>query len=293
MAKEVVGFDVTISVRCSTDRHQEVAANLKQIFREWVFQREVSASGYDHWQVRGKLWKPKSLKGAIAAFHDYVWNGDWGVTCNKTHQGKCFNYVMKADTRKDGPWSSTDPDFEDPPPLTRQLRVFYKKVEETGMYPWQRDLQQLIKREDDRAITCIVETSGNNGKSIFCEHLGYQRLAFELPPILIMEDLMAVCMCVAAQKVYLVDMPRSMKKDKLAGFYAGLECLKNGRMYDKRHFFKQRRIDRPQIVVFTNDPPDKELLIADRWDIYYIMHRELVPEAVVQGAKPVDLISGL
>lgn len=59
-----------------------------------------------------------------------------------------------------------------------------------------------------------------------------------------------------------------MKKDKLGQFYAGLECLKNGYMYDKRYSFKRRRIDRPQIWVFTNTLPAWELMSMDRWQVY-------------------------
>lgn len=285
MAKESCGFDVTISVAKSSVHYLDIVERLKKVFKEWVFQRELTSSGYDHWQVRGKLYKPKSDAAAVHAFREVLWNGSWSRTSSGVHQGKSFNYQMKLDTHKEGPWSSKDPALADPPVLTRQLRKFYAHVEETGMYPWQSSVEALIKREEDREIICIVEPGGNNGKSVFCEHLEYTQVAYEIPPVTVMEDLMAIALCIAAQKCYLVDMPRAMKKDKLAGFYAGLECLKNGTMYDKRYSFKKRRIDRPQIVVFTNTPPDKELLIADRWLIFYILHHELVPESVVLGEK--------
>jgi len=79
---------------------------------------------------------------------------------------------------------------------------------------------------------------------------------------------MQCCMGIPPQKAYLIDMPRGMKKEKLAGFYSGLEALKNGTMYDKRHSFRKRRIDRPQIWVFTNHIPDVTLMSRDRWIIY-------------------------
>lgn len=286
MAKEVVGFDLTISVTKSTEVYQEVAARLRQVFKEWAFQREVSETGYDHWQVRGKLFKPKSEKGAAHAFGELVWSGHWTITSATVHSAKCFNYIMKADTRKDGPWSSKDAEFEDPPPLTLQLKEFYAQVKKTGFYPWQEKLASMIQVWNGRKIICIVETTGNNGKSVFVEHLEYTRAAYEVPALTVMEDIMQCCMCIASQKVYCIDMPRSMKKDKLWSFYAGLEALKNGVMYDKRHSFKKRRIDRPNIVVFTNCVPDRDLLSEDRWDIYFIASHDLLPAPVAQGAKP-------
>ena len=51
--KLLVGFDLTISVANSTEDFNQVILALKQVFRELVFQREKSDSGYDHWQCRG------------------------------------------------------------------------------------------------------------------------------------------------------------------------------------------------------------------------------------------------
>ena len=277
--KQVTGFDLTISVEKSTANYQEVAERMRQVFRKWVFQRETSESGYDHWQCRGYLWKKKRPCDCTKEFKETVWGGHWSITSNASHSSNNFDYVMKADTRTEGPWTDKDDQFEEPPQLTRQLQEFYKKIESSGMYHWQENLEKLIERKEDRKITCVIECDGNNGKSIFCEHLEYKRKAYEIPPMTCMEDIMQCCMCIKKQACYLVDMPRAMKKDKLAGFYSGLEALKNGVMYDKRHSFKKRRIDRPQIVVFTNVMPDKELLSTDRWDFYYIVDRRLCPES--------------
>lgn len=278
MASELACYDLTISVDKSTTNYLDVVERLRGVFKEWAFQREVGDSGFDHWQVRGKLFKKRNIGVCIKQFGEKLWHARWSPTCNSVHNAKSFNYMMKDDTRKDGPWTSKDPELEDPPVLTRQLRTMYEHWELTGKYPWQVDLEEIIKRLEDRKITCVVCTEGDNGKSTFAEHLEYIRVAYEIPPMTCMEDIMQCCMGIAAQKCYLVDMPRAMKKDKLAGFYAGLEALKNGVMYDKRYAFKKRRIDRPQIVVFTNCMPDRSLLTENRWDIYHIIQNRLVPE---------------
>ena len=75
------------------------------------------------------------------------------------------------------------------------------------------------------------------------------------PADTIMCDIMEFAHSFPAQKAYIIDMPRGMKKDKLADFYAGLESIKNGVTYDKRYVGKKRRMDRPQIMVFTNSLP--------------------------------------
>ena len=95
-------------------------------------------------------------------------------------------------------------------------------------------------------------------------------LALELPALRQFEDLLQFAYRFENQKAYLVDMPRAMKKDKLSEFYSGLECLKNGVVWDKRYAAKKRsrRMDRPQIIVFTNTLPAWEFMSKDRWACY-------------------------
>lgn len=277
---QIVGFDVTVSLRDERIPPAEFAAKLKEVFKKWVFQEERGeAEDYPHYQVRGHLYK-KKLVSAGKAFLGKALRGHATPTTTGVHNNNQFNYVMKADTRVDGPWKDTDEEFEDPPVLTRQLRDFLSAIgpDNSGMYPWQKKLLDMIQQVDDRKIVCIIDDgAGNNGKSIMGEYLEYFRYAFEVPPMTCMEDIMQCAMGMRPQKAYLVDMPRAMKKEKLAGFYSGLEALKNGVMYDKRYSFKKRRIDRPQICVFTNSMPDLRLLSPDRWSLWQISERNLVP----------------
>lgn len=261
----VVGFDFRFSAD-KVDGYLAAIPVIKSIFKKWTFQLEEGDSGYIHYQGRGFLFKKKPLALAINQFAGPLFNAHLSITSSLVHAKQCFCYVMKLDSRIAGPWSDIDEEFVDPPPLTRQLIDFHK----CELYPWQASLLQLIERRDDRYITCVVEPAGNNGKSILCEHMEYKALAYEIPGMYCMEDIMQCCMSIPEQKCYLIDMPRAMRKDKLGPFYSGLECLKNGVMYDKRYAFKKRRIDRPQVVVFTNVAPQTHYLSADRWDFYYI-----------------------
>lgn len=125
----------------------------------------------------------------------------------------------------------------------------------------------MCEELDDRHINIIYDVRGNLGKSIMCEYLEYEGLAFEIPPFRLMEDIMAFIMNFKVYPCYMVDMPRGMKKDKLGEFYSGLETLKNGLAYDKRYEGKKIRFDRPQIFVFTNSLPDFNLMSPDRWRV--------------------------
>lgn len=257
---QVTGYDITIASHHFAT-WQDLAKVLTEWGSKWAFQLEKGAeTGYMHWQIRLRLIKKKranELKGENKALP-----GHWSVTSNAVHADNSFNYVMKADTRVEGPWD--DRTWAEQPIETRQLRSFMDKP----LRDWQKVLLARIQQEDDRKIIMVHDDVGNSGKSIFAEFLEYKKLALELPPLRNMEDLMQFAFGFKDQKCYLVDMPRAIKKDKLSDFYSGIECLKNGVVWDKRYAAKKRRMDRPQIVVFTNITPKWEFMSADRWEVY-------------------------
>jgi hypothetical protein len=78
------------------------------------------------------------------------------------------------------------------------------------------------------------------------------------------------------KQIYIVDMPRGMKKDRLGDFYAGIEVIKNGVAYDKRYTAKKIRFDRPRIIVFTNMMPNLDLMSKDRWALWEIKNNKLI-----------------
>lgn len=255
--KQLCCYDVTMS--CDYMEYEDVVKHLRGWAKKFVFQKEQGDTGYLHWQIRLSLIKKRrlcELKGKLFP------KGHISITSKTVHDGNTFNYVMKEDTRIDGPW--TDQDCEEPPQLTRQLRTFMGH----NKYPYQEKIWDLCKFEDDRSINVIYDPVGDAGKTVFVEFMEYKGVGYEIPPFRQMEDIMQCVMSVKPKKCYYIDMPKGMKKDKLGEFYAGLECLKNGLCYDKRYAFKKRRMDRPQVFVFTNRLPVLELLSIDRWVIW-------------------------
>lgn len=262
MTNQLATYDFTLPA--DKNGKQEVIVTLNQWAKKWVFQREIADSGFDHWQGRLSLIKKRRIGELIKLTADHFDGVHWSPTTTDVHSKGNFNYVMKADSRTDGPF--TDQDNIEPPPLTRQLKSFLNQ----DKYPWQEQLLKMVAEEDDRSIKLIIDHAGNSGKSIFAEYLEYEGKAWEVPPFRAMEDIMQCVMSINNQKAYIIDMPRAMKKDKLSEFYSGLEALKNGVAYDKRYSFKKKRMDRPQVIVFTNKEPCWEYMSKDRWEIFYM-----------------------
>lgn len=282
----VVGFDITLNNPEVT--WKQWGKLLNGWCKKWVFQLEKGESGTPHFQARIHLIQRKTMAGLLTDFKQGNGpiadiGGRWSITSGGVHLGNKFNYVVKAD-REDGPWRDTD--WVEPPVLTRQLRTFLKHTK----YAWQETVEGWTTTEDDRSIKVIFDQWGNGGKSIFAEYLEYKGAAFEVPAMRTCEDLMQFAYGFRPQKVYMIDMPRGMKKDKLGEFYSGLECLKNGVCYDKRYCGKKRRFDRPQIIVFTNQIPILELMTKDRWEIYSMMQDhslvDITEECHEESSKP-------
>ena len=269
MSSQCAVWDVTWA--WDQDTIEKWRTFFKEYCKKWAFQNELSETGYDHGQGRFSLTSKKSFDILKALMDANGLNGyHLSPTSSATAKSGDLFYVMKADTRKAGPW--TDKDTEEEKLMTRQLA----KIKE--LYPYQKSIVEYLKTWEDRKILCIVQPSGDVGKSGFCEYLEYHDLAFEIPLMNDMQDIMQCVMGLPKKwTAFTIDMPKASKKDKLAPFFAGLECLKNGVVYDKRYAFKKRRMDRPHLIVFTNTLPDVALLSEDRWDFRMIRELCLVP----------------
>lgn len=265
----VCKYDFTLPVNENYPDHLTVINSVcKGWCKSWCFQKERGDTGYEHWQGRVSLIKKRRLNDLVTK---WCVGGHISITSGAVSKSNQFDYVMKADTCIEGPWIDTE--YEDPPPLTRQLKDFL----ELPLRPWQQQLKNSISVRNDRSIILVYDPTGNSGKSIFAEYLEYQGLAWEVPPMRNLEDIMQCCMSIKPQTAYLVDLPRAMKKDKLSEFYSGLESLKNGTTYDKRYNFRKRRMDRPQVVVFSNTLPCWDYMSQDRWEVYQMVNLALVP----------------
>lgn len=272
-----------ITIKREAIELDELRGILKQLCKAWCFQvEEGKTTGYVHWQCRVSL-RERCRYGAMI-------KTSLGSLGNCSHTSKAgalkvnfYNYCTKDYTRVEGPWSDKD----EVKVSTRQLKIF----EQFSLYPWQKKVVDMSANFCMRSIDVVYDTEGNLGKSIFGEWMEYCGMAEEIPPFRLMDDIFQWVFGRPKHSAYFVDMPRGMKKDKLADFYSGLEIIKNGVAYDKRYTARKVRFDRPRIFVFTNELPNFGLMSKDRWNVWCVKNRDLVKyeEEIVEGICNTDL----
>lgn len=254
---QCVVFDFTLSESYCTN-HKDLIKTLKPWCKKYCFQLEKGDTGYIHYQGRVSLLKKRrqcELRKVMKDV-DTLKHARWSVTSNGG-KGDLF-YILKADTKLSGPWADTDPY------IPRQVR------EMKDLRPFQRTIIESADVWDTRHINVVYCPKGNIGKSRLTAYMRAHQLGRALPPINDYKELMGVILCVPVSKLYIIDMPRAMKKDKLGGFYSAIESLKDGYAYDTRYTFKEKNFDCPQVWIFSNNLPDFNLLSRDRWIIYEV-----------------------
>jgi len=139
--------------------------------KHWVFQLEQGDSGYKHYQCRMSLLKKRRLPELITATKEAVPPGGH-FQMTSLANAKNFDYVMKADTRIDGPWSDKDVELYIP----RQFKGLVLR-------PWQQWVVNRSKIFNDRIINVVYDPEGGHGKSTLASYCELVMTGVDLPPI--------------------------------------------------------------------------------------------------------------
>lgn len=234
-----------------------IKKQLREICKSGTFQLEEGEKTKKlHYQGRISL-KKKRRKSEIVklATETFLRGIHWSPTSN-ANKGN-HDYVTKDHTRVDGPWDITECTY-----VPRQIR----EIKE--LRPFQQQIIEDAKKWNTRIINVVLNPEGCVGKSILKGWLRAYKIGRPLPAINDYKDIMRMVMDMPTSSLYLMDMPRAMKKDKLGGMYSAIETIKDGYAWDDRYQFKEKAFDSPNIWIFTNTAPDMDLLSRDRWKIW-------------------------
>jgi hypothetical protein len=256
--------------------------------KKWCFQLERgSETGYLHYQARVTLINRTRPERAQKIWFELLPGCHVTPTSTKVYTTKDEYYVMKEDTRVEGPWTDQDVDLSnivDPKSLPSDL------LKEDQLFTWQRQIIETFKSQDirwknRRKINVLIDLKGNIGKSALSLYCRIHKIAFTVPPQREDRDIIRCVMNVNKRFIfskritnYIFDIPRAASCKELNSLYCGMENIKNGYLYDDRYEYKELEIDVNTIWVFTNSVPPRDKLSEDRWDFYYINDKlELAP----------------
>jgi len=237
---------------------------LKENCKSWAFQLEEGESGYRHFQGRFSLKLKKRKVGVIDLFCNP--KGHISLTSSE-NKDNCF-YVLKDDSRIEGPWLDTDYD----PYIPRDVR------EMKELWPFQAKIKDMSQVYDPRVINMIICPRGKTGKSSIVRYMCVHGFARQIPFANDYKDLLRIVMDMPKSKCYMIDMPRAINKERLYQWTAACETIKDGYAYDDRYKFRDEYFDKPCIFVFCNKDVDESgTMSADRWRKWTIVDRQLVP----------------
>lgn len=268
MTNAVCVWDFTIS-KNHTDQNL-LKVRLQKIAKKWCFQLEMGETGYEHYQGRFSLKIKKRLPQCKELFFS---EAHLSITSNENK--KNMFYVMKDETRVDGPWADTDKEIYIP-------RQYRGKLD--TLRPFQKQIWDSYDEFEPRIVDCVINTRGNIGKSdcaSLCELYGR---GIDIPPMNDFEKIIeSLCDLLIAKReripgIIFIDIPKAIPQNKLAGMYAAIEQIKKGKVYDIRYKYREWWFDSPRVWVFCNTQPSLQYLSRDRWQFWEINDAlELVP----------------
>lgn len=257
---------------------------MKTFFRahckKWCFQKEEgSESGFVHWQCRVSLKERKRPKTAIRWIN--LPNNLPGGHLTPTSEAVALSgdnfYVMKEDTRLEGPWDNVNDMLP-----TRYIPLRFRK--EPNWKPWQKSvIDSIAVTADDRTVNVIIDLEGCHGKSFLGLYLFAHGKGGRLPVVETSKDILRAVQNAPKSSVYFFDMPRASKPKQMNATYASIEEIKNGYCCEDRYRWSPELFEPPHVWVFCNFVPDSGLLSRGRWIIWTINKNE---ELVLYGQKP-------
>lgn len=257
---------------------------LKASAKRWIFQTELAASGYKHYQGYVSLvdkQRPVCCATRLRELCDFKGSVHFSHA-SKVGQEALKKYSMKVDTRVDGPWCDRD---------SSKVVEYEKKIERVRLEdvfdPSSVSLTHasiigfcMDPTPVHRMITCIVDGPGAFGKSDIVRYLlkahpsvcylsygtakGLMHLAAKNPSAL-----------------YIIDLPRSRPTSLGQGeLWNAIEQIKNGFLMSERYEGSFECIKPPKVVVFTNVAPPLHFLSKDRWDLVDVSSEPRPPPRV-------------
>ena len=238
---------------------------------------DEESDGYIHYQGRFSLMKKKRKVELLTLLREnnfYLQKAHFSPTQTNT-MGNML-YVMKVDTRIEGPWCDTD---EKPLAIPYSLRDII-------LWDFQQEiLDRSMYCRSNRTINAVYCPDGNSGKTTVAFYAKCHKImnALIIPPI--MDNFLDLNQAVLSQcynkkeqpELLFLDIPRALPKNKMNQVLAFCEQAK-AYVFDTRYKYTELVfLKSPEIWIFVNTKiwDNRNLLSNDRWKVWTIKNREL------------------
>jgi hypothetical protein len=137
--------------------------------------------------------------------------------------------------------------------------------------PWQQLVAEWCAVVGDFPIKMVYDPNHVINKARVAatiDFLVHTNLAVNFPCNSSNKSIMRRAYYAGSANAFTVMMPRVSRGKTCAGFYCAMESLNDGVAYVTRPHFKQRELDQPQIIVFSNTLPNYTMLPEHKWEIW-------------------------
>lgn len=244
-----------------TDQDMEtLETKFKEICNKYVFQEEIGENGTPH--LQGAIWLKKAMRWSEFKLSDKI---HWE---KMRDEAGSLAYCQKTDTRKPNGKVCT---FGLPKPLNLI----------SNLYPWQMSLlAKLQEPPNDRTIIWIYDKDGMGGKTQFVKYcVSHFNMPFataggskDIANLLV--NLKKAGRDLNDINCFLFNFARDASS-KIS--YSALESVKDGLMTNIKYEAESLIFNSPHIVVMSNDLPQFKKLSSDRWEVFTIDNKELMP----------------
>lgn len=226
----------------------QLSQHLKGFCKEFYYQAEEGESGYRHWQICISL----NTKEYFGTVKNHFCLEAHIEPCKDWFQSK--NYCNKNETRIEGPYSHKS--------------SFVWTIKELN--EWQKRCLDIVTdfAEDEyhrRTIHWVWSKEGCLGKTEFCRYMMAHHGAI-LCWNACSKDVAHIVSKKEDKKIILFDFERGAV-DRGNINYNIIERLKGGILFSGKYDGDSQLFNHPNIMCFANEPPEKERLSKDRWNV--------------------------
>lgn len=250
------------------ENRQKLINIFKTYAKRWIFQAEEGEkTKTPHYQ--GYISTKRKTKNHILAqlFRMLGVEGSLDITpavgnSESEAQVAISYYVMKDETRVDGPW------------LSQRIYTGADLWPEQKMPNWQKYILSLYRTPMDvfgpeaRYVNWVYDPPGSKGKSRFLKFLHYKE---DIPMISAAKAADIFCFVREfPNKVgYTINLTRTLGRDTcMSELYQAIESLQDGHFFTGKYNSSVTIMDIPRIWVMGNRYPDVGTLTRDRWKIW-------------------------